>query len=300
MNIVKPYAKLIIQEDYGKKIEYAGRVCYRSENKINSDSYKTFISNIIKSNHLSVLEHESVSIVIDSYPKNYIHSILFENNKFLSKFFEVDEIFTDNIYVLITANLRTWYSLFNSQFDYFHILSRRVYKTLQKKYDFIFTNNIIADEYPNKELYIDTNIIKRHTSETFEVQCSRSISHQFVRHRLHSFSQESQRYCNYSNDKFNKSINFIMPESNKDIELVYKYSFERAEDAYFYLIKNNIKPEQAREVLPNAVATKLIMTANISQWERFLQLRTDSHAQYEAQLLALEIQKQLKELIYGV
>lgn len=113
---------------------------------------------------------------------------------------------------------------------------------------------------------------KRHTVKFI---CDRGVSHEFVRHRVFSFAQESTRYCNYSKDKFNNECIFIQPPWLDDIEtnLDFKDSLEHSEAAYFALIKRGWKPQQARNVLPNALKTELVMTGFASDWEHFFKLR---------------------------
>ena len=90
-------------------------------------------------------------------------------------------------------------------------------------------------------------------------------------------------YCNYSKDKFNNEVTFIEPEYLKDLN--HKFSvdsfkeyLQQSEKEYFELLNGGWKPEQAREILPNALKTEVIMTGFLDDWLRFLQLRTDSSA----------------------
>lgn len=134
--------------------------------------------------------------------------------------------------------------------------------------------------------------------------CDRGVSHEFVRHRVMSFAQESTRYCNYSKDKFGNELTFIIPEwcpeiredSNKGWDPCSMYdkfllqNFQSAEDTYFALLKqwdervpdnryktgfrnNPWTPQQARAVLPTAIKTELVMTGFIDDWEHFFNLR---------------------------
>lgn len=111
---------------------------------------------------------------------------------------------------------------------------------------------------------------------------------EFVRHRVFSFAQESTRYCNYSKDKFNNECIFIQPPWLDDIEtnLDFKDSLEHSEAAYFALIKRGWKPQQARNVLPNALKTELVMTGFASDWEHFFKLRDAGSAHPQAYELA--------------
>ena len=199
MRLIKPSFEVItnIQGlEILKKIELAGRTCYKSEDKITEDSAPKFVQMILNRGHESVLEHESLSV------------------RFI---------------------------------------------------------------------------------------CDRGVSHEFVRHRLSSFSQESTRYCNYGN----KGISFIIPSwlnadevlrltgiANKDNKLIYSmghdmsvdhetrgicsflYDMSNAEHGYNFKLKMGWRPEQARSVLPNALKTEIVITANLRQWREMFRQRT--------------------------
>ena len=133
--------------------------------------------------------------------------------------------------------------------------------------------------------------------------CDRGVSHEFVRHRVFSFAQESQRYCNYSKDKFNNEITFIRPTwwnyNNSIIESGERYLCEilqKCEDYYKSLLDMGYKPQEARAVLPNATKTELVMTGFESDWDGFFRLRCSKAAHPDAQKLANE----LKELLINV
>lgn len=157
--------------------------------------------------------------------------------------------------------------------------------------------------------------------------CDRGVSHEFVRHRVFSFAQESQRYCNYSKDKFNNECTFIIPSWLNDFpeciirdsiggcmypsdyyrenldgsfrgNVIFmthtKYlidSLFRAEKSYNNLINSGWKPQQARAVLPNATKTELVMTGFESDWEGFFKLRCSGAAHPDAKKLADELCK---------
>ena len=120
-----------------------------------------------------------------------------------------------------------------------------------------------------------------------------------------SFIQESQRYCNYSKEKFGQSVTFCIPHwapslKEGEPDSSYKYtpreelflsSLSNCEQNYFTLIKEGCKAEDAREVLPNATKTEIIVTGNISDWKHFLNLRLPKSAHPEIRILATEIQK---------
>lgn len=124
---------------------------------------------------------------------------------------------------------------------------------------------------------------------TIKFTTDRGVSHELVRHRKFSFVQESQRYCNYSKDKFGGEITFIKPSfitvdelpSNIDRNaspevfkaFILKVAFDFSEKAYFDLIKEGCTPQEARAILPNATKTEVIMTGFASDWRFFFDLR---------------------------
>ena len=172
---------------------------------------------------------------------------------------------------------------------------------------------------------------------TARFTCSRSISHELVRHRTFSFVQESTRYCNYSKSRFGNNLTFIIPTWAKLQEGEYKdlqynsefdrtrvkinnewYVFEEelfneafanhiidplyfnfieplyySEQNYLTGLSRGLKPQQMREILPNALKTEVVMTGFESDWNGFFKLRCDKAAHPDMQKLANE----LKELI---
>lgn len=130
---------------------------------------------------------------------------------------------------------------------------------------------------------------------TVKFICDRGVSHEFVRHRVFSFAQESTRYCNYSKDKFNNCITYILPvwcknvniedyEKNPklmynangiltDNEINFLCGLYDTESRYLKLSENGWTPQQARAVLPNSLKTELAVTGFASDWEHFFKLR---------------------------
>lgn len=179
MRIIEPSIEVLDELDgyeILRKIERIGRVCYKSEEKITSESSKVFIGNILKSGHESVIEHEKVSV------------------RFI---------------------------------------------------------------------------------------CDRGVSHEIVRHRIASYSQESTRYCNYSKDKFGKEITVIKPLFWKEDSQEYKVWYDamvHSEQAYQHLIQMGAKPQEARSILPNSLKTEIVVTMNLREWRHFFKLRTAVNA----------------------
>lgn len=182
-----------------KKIERAGRTCYKSEDKITSDSSKEFVRRIIKSGHESVLEHESISV---------------------------------------------------------------------------------------------------------RVICDRGVTHEIVRHRIASYSQESTRYCNYSKDKSKNGINIISPPNDwlddkkyRGSKDLFKYAMKCAEIAYNRAIEIGWKPQMARGFLPNFTKTEIVMTMNLREWRHFFRLRTSKAAHPQMREIAIPMLEWFKNNI---
>ena len=155
-----------------KRLERAGRVCYKSEDKITQDSAETFLANIIKRGHESVLEHEKITV---------------------------------------------------------------------------------------------------------SLICDRGVTHELVRHRIASYSQESTRYCNYMGEKFGRELTFIKPcfwAEDDPKYAVWKEQMAQHEETYQRLLEAGASPQEARSILPNSLKTEIVVTMNLREWRHFFRLRT--------------------------
>ncbi len=196
MKIIEPSVELLDDFDAAaimKKIERAGRVCYKSEGNIKDDSAEKFIRGIIKRGHESVIEHAAIS---------------------------------------------------------------------------------------------------------FKIICDRGVTHELVRHRIASFSQESTRFCDYSAGKFGGELTFIKPCFWQEDDANYKIwleSMELAEKNYLALRAGGARPEEARSILPNSLKTEIFVTMNLRECRHFLKLRTAKAAHPQMREIALKIYKILVE-----
>lgn len=115
-----------------------------------------------------------------------------------------------------------------------------------------------------------------HRSVTAIVVCDRGVSHEIVRHRLASYSQESTRYCNYSNERFGGEITVIKPlffDMNTSRYSIWEKACLSAEKDYFTLLDMGATPQEARTVLPTSLKTEIAMTMNLREWRHFFSLR---------------------------
>lgn len=286
MKLIKSKVELIQENDPYKMIEIAGRTCYKSEENTTEDSAKEFVNRMIKSGHGAMLEHGTIYLRIrgtvnGNIPPAVLYWRHFTNNtysKVIHKI-EADHPYEGNYGVLyITTNLRVLVE--NNRLD-----------DLQYQVE--------PTEYHEKRV-------------TVRFTCDRGVSHEFVRHRVFSFAQESTRYCNYGKDKFGNELTFIIPSwLDWGEQTMHKGDFEKSgsgsvnsgifinclldsESSYMHLINGGWRPQQARQVLPNAIKTELVMTGFESDWEGFFKLRCSKAAHPDAKKLADELQELMK------
>ncbi len=149
-----------------------------------------------------------------------------------------------------------------------------------------------AEQFIKNILKSGHESVIEHVSLTVRVVCDRGVSHEIVRHRLASYSQESTRYCNYSSDKFSNELTLIKPcfwaEGSKEY-LLWENAMLEIEKTYNALIATGAAPQEARSVLPNSLKTELLMTMNLREWRHFLRLRTSLSAHPQIRQVALMI-----------
>ena len=201
MNIIEPGFEVLDDLDGRRmlrKIEAAGRICYKSEENITDGSAEIFVRSILKNGHESVIEHEKISV---------------------------------------------------------------------------------------------------------RVVCDRGVSHEIVRHRIASYSQESTRYCNYSKEKFGKELTFIKPvfweEDSKEYQL-WKNLMKKTEASYNELIEMGAAPQEARSILPNSLKTEIVITMNLREWRHFFRLRTSKKAHPQMRQISRMILEYFQENIPAV
>ena len=120
-----------------------------------------------------------------------------------------------------------------------------------------------------------------HVSITAKIICDRGVMAELTRHRLASFSIESTRYCNYGKGRFGSEIAVIRPsffDPGSGNMATWKTAMETSEEAYMTLLESGAKPEEARSVLPNSLATTIFMSANLREWRHIFKLRCSKKA----------------------
>ena len=142
--------------------------------------------------------------------------------------------------------------------------------------------------------------VLEHCSISVRIICDRGVTHEIVRHRISSYSQESTRYCNYSKDKFGNEITVIEPcylEPGTPAYKTWLTACETAEKYYFMLLEEGCSPEEARAVLPNSLKTEIVMTMNLREWRHFFKLRTTPASHPQMREIAIPLLKAFAEMI---
>lgn len=269
MKLIESKVEIIEQqpglEGVYKQIELAGRTCYKSEDKITEDSAKEFVDRMIGSKHGAMLEHGTVYL---SVPKEETEIVGFHGWCQYSKV-RSDLVMEEPCNWLITTNMRV----------------------------------LVEHDRLNDLKYICEPTERHEKRITARFTCDRGVSHEIVRHRVMSFAQESTRYCNYGKDKFDNELTFIHPSwslakmheedhrGDRFMDTLYEI-----EKQYLYLIENGWLPQQARQILPNALKTEIVVTGFESDWKHFFELRTAGAAHPDMRKLALELQEKLNSV----
>lgn len=284
MKLIKQSFEILEQKDFSligikKFIERCGRVCYKSEDRITDDSYEKFVNMLVKRDHARPLEFGTVHLKISS-------GMLFEEflqdlvdyklyNPAWIKYKELPE------YTYITTNYR----------HYLQIIKKCPY---------------IAEYFTEQDnCYYPSRY-------TVHMVLSRGVMDEFRTHVSLSHLAESTRYCNYSKDKFDNQVTFVIPnwcnslkegseqnyppfEINED-EIIFMDALQNAQNSYLSLLKLGWTPQQARGVLPLSVKSELISCGFKDAWENFFYRRCTNDAHPMAREIAIPLQKRFKEL----
>ena len=310
MRLIKPSFEIIEQkpgmDGLLQHIERCGRTCYKSEDKITGDSAEKFVNMLVNRGHTAMVEHGTVYLkftVEMSLPSMAISDervAFYDNNKYSEVVIESSGL--PNVWLQAIG-------MVGEEGTGKHIsITKDVYVTTN--YRVLLQNDRLDD------LQYLCEPTEHHAKRiTVKFVCDRGVSHEFVRHRVFSFAQESTRYCNYSKDKFGNECTFIIPNWLEELEegsYVYNmstdtytsetgicYGVRDSQATHFWLtsiccsnimynelLKQDWIAQQARAVLPNSLKTELIMTGTIEQWEGFFKLRDAKDAHPQARELA--------------
>jgi thymidylate synthase (FAD) len=267
MKLIESKAEYIPQEEgldgIYKAIEVAGRTAYNSQDKITPTSAKNFVDRMIKSKHGACLEHGTVYLIGRFSSKKE----LFEDEW---AFKYIENPYTKTVRIPLDENNR---------YDGPQLL----YVTTN--YRVLVENGWLNDLKESKDpnAVISYNPTEFHEKRyTMRFTCSRAIANELVRHRTMSFLQESTRYINYSKERHGGELTLIIPDRSAwertETSMGYAYwdmlrLLDDIELVYMEAIKESVKPEIARDILPNITKTELIMTGFASDYRHLFDLR---------------------------
>ncbi len=139
-----------------------------------------------------------------------------------------------------------------------------------------------------------------HEKITVRVICDRGVTHEIVRHRIASYTQESTRYCDYFKEGNIGSITVIAPfffEDDRKKWAVWKAVMKVCEWGYNLLRKLGATPQEARSVLPNSLKTEIIITYNLREWRHFFKTRCSPRAHPQMREIAIPLLKEFQRII---
>lgn len=157
-------------------------------------------------------------------------------------------------------------------------------------------DNQSAESFVESLIYRGHTSVLEHSSISVKFIVDRGVSHEIVRHRLASYSQESTRYCNYGHDN---EITVIEPFffDKYDKKKLWQTACQMAQQYYLILLGQGATPQEARSVLPNSLKTEIWMTANIREWAHFFTLRAAKPAHPQMRQVAIPLLLKLQELL---
>lgn len=303
MHFIKSNAEEITEVNPYKKVERIGRICYKSEDKITADSYKKFVSNLIKRKHYAMLEHARLFFNIEIRDEDGAAEV--RGMDIMNDLANIPAVYTyfdgmgRSVDIGVDVSLSHLYNDRWKTLPYCNAIA--ILDALRIVAEDYFEFHVEGDDFDRsstianlKELNdLELSNIKyiptfnedgvstfsypecRYVSVKFN--CDRGVSHELIRHRC-AVAQSSTRYCNYSKDKFgNGDIAFVYPHDyeswDNDVKILFEKNLQECEDTYNYMIGEGMSPQQARAILPNGLATEVVLTMNVAQWKHFIDLR---------------------------
>lgn len=286
MKLINQSHEIINEPDKLKLIEIAGRLCWKSEDKITDDSVGKFVRQLVRRGHLSVIEHAHIAFKVDFIILKEFKELNFLINPIKESVID-DSYLTTTVYdtPIISGNLRAWKEFLSLS----EVLSfpgiRDIARYLGKNYPEIFPSidnlSDVVELMPVEEMSNMERAI--HTTKSVRFITNRGVTHEMVRHRPCAISQESTRYVRYDgNMEFIRPV-WWMESPIKDSPAMqaqkrFVYFCDYTEQKYLQLLNFGWKPQQAREVLSNSLKTEIIMTGTLRQWYHIFKLRCDKPA----------------------
>ena len=297
MKIIEQSYEILRATNLVEDIECAGRLAYKTEDKIADESAAKFVTRIINQGHWPVLDMGSVTMLFDMRDEDlrFFHEIAGWAGGKYTFFDELSKgkspgskwcMWTGSPRALTEYLNKTWeYALMQEfscfLYEYDPICFSGLRHTVRTRPEHIHITpiespyNIFSPEY----------VQKRHQHVGVRFITNRAVTHEMVRHRPCGFIQESQRYCRYADDKFGNEVTFIKPIAFKfwnksgDAYLAWMGACESSEERYFTMLNDGCTPQAARTVLPNSCKTEIIVFTNLLEWEHIFRLRTKKGAE---------------------
>jgi thymidylate synthase (FAD) len=303
MRIIEPSVTILDELDRQPlpvRIEFCGRICYKSEHRIGSDSAIPFVRKMAENGHNSVLEMGVVTLIATCASAEPIQALFFLQPKFL----HIDRL--GDAQLLITGSIRAF-----REMVHFHpgdAISLAIAQFLAKRHPYFFESLPMPEESKERNgITIDkmglvdvdrlaAPLQAKHRFLAVKFIVNRAVTHELVRHRPCTFLQESQRYCRYSADKFGNEVTFIKPlffDERSEEFGVWKKAMEAMEAQYFRLLETS-SPQAARTVLPNSCKTEIIVYANLLEWRHILALRTSPAAEPSMREVMIPLAQELQ------
>ena len=298
MLIVDPSFEILDAMDRGsnvERIEACGRICYKSENRITSESAIPFVKNMVAHGHNSVMEMAAMNLKLSCNQKQL--------NAFYScqpKYLLVDV--TDSG-ILLSGSIRAFkeFCTFNPENEVglsclSFLKKEELHLFADVQLDSEIDNNIEVKRLTLAEVDgLSTALQLRHRFVAVRFVVNRAVTHELVRHRPCSFLQESQRYCRYSHEKFGNQVTFIRPMFYEEGTPEYddwKNAMELTEKLYLKLLETST-PQAARTVLPNSCKTEIITFCTLKEWKHIFSLRTTTHAEPSMREIMIPLQEEM-------
>jgi thymidylate synthase (FAD) len=310
-----------------KVVEICGRTAYKSEDRITEDSARAFVLTLKKLGHLSVLEHSNIVLRVTADPTLRqpaqvsgavpMWQELLQRLKERTGFHRIVPLgdgAADDF--AVAGNFRSWIetlaclqSAYPAYHGFFNTQLSRFYPSM------FAASEAQSDQLPYRATLLSAaeqlTILKQDEDSdlpvfVFKFICDRGITHEVVRHRVFSFTQESTRYVNYQN----KGMTLIVPEELypfydsakgefREHNALVKSWLERAGtwfEWYQHDLERGLKPEIARDVLPNLLKSELFVSGRWSGWQHFIGLRDSKKAHPRIRVIAREVRKYFDEL----
>ena len=312
MNIIEQFAHIVdpVEGDILRQIESCGRVCYKSEDKITPESAAGFVKRAIESGHNTVLEMAVLPLVVEFDGMEGFEDFVMSS---ITPFLQTSHITTnrlsyDGVPVLLSGNVRAFREMdgesSDEAYEILEFLSKQHPALFKDVYEKIETPLLHCPGIEGIRFATPEELMgqPKHTYVCVRFVTSRDVTHQLVRYRRASLQQESQRYCNYTANRFGNSVTFIRPcwyvEGSEEYKL-WAQQCSDAEKMYFRLAELG-SSEKARTVLPNSTKSELLIYADLEEWQHIFNQRVSPHAYAPTRELLAPLYEEFKVKYKGL